>query len=82
MVVTLLCCYPSFLLGPQYDLVKLLRLDNQRDAPLGGGECVRAFVLCMFYLVQCVCVLSMFGMQSKGITLQNMLKCVCAHVCA
>lgn len=70
-------CYIAVLLslisaGASCDLVKLLRLDNQHDALLGGGECVRAFVLCMFYSIQCVrvcvCVLSMLGIQSKGIT--------------
>lgn len=82
IVVTLLCCYPSFLLEPQCDLVTLLRLNNQHGCTTGGrgNVCACGSVLCMHFNA-CLfsynaCVFSMFAMWSKG-----NYDCVSVFVC-
>ena len=56
MVVTLLCCYPSFQRGPQCDLVRLLRHN--------WGRGVHLYL--SMYVSFLYCVFSMFRMQDMG----------------
>lgn len=64
MVVTLLCCSPSLLLGRQCDLVRLPRLNTQHGALQGGGgvcvtECEHLCAACVSmyvcFNILCVC---------------------------
>lgn len=89
MVVTPLCCYPLFLLGPQCDLVRLLRLDNQHSASVGEGECVcvcvYAFVCACVWMYSYnvrVCVYSMFGWGAYERDSTVCICCTCLHMFA